>query len=107
MPRGMTLPFSLPSFRGWVKRLILACALIYLLQIILIAFAKGFYDTFFSHFALIPEDVLHGQIWQLVSYSLLHGSAGHLFFNMLSLWFMGGLLEGNAGGRRFIECYSI
>ena len=108
MPRGMTIPFSLPPFHGWVKRIILACAGVYLLQVILIAFARSFYDnTFLGYLALTPRDVLQGEIWQLVTYSFLHGSPGHLFFNMLSLWFMGSLLERNAGERRFVECYSV
>lgn len=31
--------------------------------------------------------------WQLVSYAFLHGSVGHLFFNMLGLWMFGADLE--------------
>ena len=31
--------------------------------------------------------------WQMVSYSFLHGSITHLFFNMLGLWMFGGELE--------------
>ena len=27
--------------------------------------------------------------WQLVSYQFMHGSIGHLFFNMLALWMFG------------------
>lgn len=41
--------------------------------------------------------------WQLVSYAFLHGSMGHLFFNMLALWMFGGELERVWGHRRFLE----
>ena len=40
--------------------------------------------------------------WQLLSYSFLHGSIEHLFFNMLGLWMFGSELERLWGTRRFI-----
>ncbi len=106
--RKGTIPFGLPPFQGWVKRITLACAGVYLVQVVLMAFARKFYDDiFFTYLALIPQEVVHGKVWQVVTYSFLHASPGHIFFNMLTLWFMGSLLEANAGSRRFIECYSI
>ena len=39
--------------------------------------------------------------WQVVSYSLLHGSEMHLFFNMLGLWMFGSEIERLWGGRRY------
>jgi membrane associated rhomboid family serine protease len=56
-------------------------------------------------FALIPVDVVHGRVWQLFTYSFLHAGFSHVFFNMLTLWFIGAYLEGDWGPRRFIECY--
>jgi len=38
---------------------------------------------------------------------MLHASFGHLFFNMLTLWFIGAYLERDWGPRRFIECYTF
>ena len=58
-------------------------------------------------FALIPAFVMRGEVWQVVTYSFLHASFGHLFFNMLTLWFIGGYLERDWGSRRFIECYAF
>ena len=43
--------------------------------------------------------------WQLVSYSFLHGSISHLFFNMLGLWMFGGDLERLWGRNRFLQLY--
>ena len=57
--------------------------------------------------ALIPVAVMHGRVWQLVTYSLLHAGFGHVFFNMLTLWFIGAYLESDWGPRRFIECYTF
>jgi membrane associated rhomboid family serine protease len=59
-----------------------------------------------SHwFALFP---LGGGFmpWQMVSYSFLHGSMTHLFFNMLGLWMFGAELERVWGHKRFLQFYA-
>ena len=43
--------------------------------------------------------------WQVVSYAFLHGSAMHLFFNMLGLWMFGAELERLWGPKRFLQFY--
>ena len=107
MPRGQTISFSMPPFAGWVKRIIVACTAIYLTQEVLDrVFGIAFRRTE-SWFAMFPVDVLHGKIWELVGYSLGHHNFSHLFFNMLTLWFIGSYLESDWGPRRFIECYTF
>lgn len=57
-------------------------------------------------FALMPID--SGFLpWQLVSYQFMHGSIGHLFFNMLALWMFGMELENLWGTRRFAMYYVL
>src|SRR6204780_954173 len=56
---------------------------------------------------LIPVAVMRGRVWQVVTYSLLHASFSHVFFNMLTLWFIGAYLERAWGPQRFIECYNF
>lgn len=46
------------------------------------------------------------QPWQIVTYAFLHGSFGHLFFNMLGLWMFGSELERVWGDRRFLQFYA-
>ena len=43
--------------------------------------------------------------WQVLSYSFLHGSLMHLFFNMLGLWMFGAELERLWGPKRFLQFY--
>lgn len=43
--------------------------------------------------------------WQVVSYAFLHGSFGHLFFNMLGLWMFGSELERVWGQKRYLQFY--
>ena len=106
MPRGQTISFSFPPFAGWVKRIILTCTGIYLFQVIVNRFNHDLVLLMQEWLALIPSAVVQqGRLWQVVTYSLLHASFSHLFFNMLTLWFIGAYLERDWGSRRFIECY--
>ena len=43
------------------------------------------------------------RLWQLVTYTFLHGGVGHLFVNLLSLWFFGMRLEDRWGTERFVK----
>ncbi len=45
------------------------------------------------------------ELWQLVTYAFLHGSFGHIAFNMLALWSIGGQVEMALGTQRFIVYY--
>ncbi len=105
MYRGRTLSLSFPPFTHWVKRIIISCVAIYFLQVVLGAIApkaEG-YLIFFG--ALIPAAVLHGWIWQLITYSFLHASVGHVLVNMLMLWMFGAQEEQDWGSKKFLEFY--
>jgi membrane associated rhomboid family serine protease len=58
-------------------------------------------------FALTPELVFHGRLWQLFTYQFLHAGIGHIFFNMLTLWMFGTAIEGAWGQQRFLRYYLI
>jgi len=45
------------------------------------------------------------QVWQLVTYAFLHGSLGHLFFNMLALYMFGSEVERLFGPRSYLQYY--
>jgi len=47
------------------------------------------------------------QIWQLVSYSFLHGSVMHLLLNMYALWLFGTRMENVWGSRSFTFYYFV
>jgi membrane associated rhomboid family serine protease len=44
-------------------------------------------------------------VWQILTYMFLHGSLGHVFFNMLLLWMIGVELERMWGTRYFTKYY--
>ncbi|MDT8450432.1 MAG: rhomboid family intramembrane serine protease [Wenzhouxiangellaceae bacterium] len=45
--------------------------------------------------------------WQLLTYALLHGGIGHLFFNMFALYMFGLPIEQTWGSRRFAIYYVV
>ena len=45
--------------------------------------------------------------WQLVTYSFLHGSVAHIFFNMFALWMFGSTLEQLFGTRWYVSLYFV
>lgn len=49
----------------------------------------------------------HFQIFQLVTYSFLHGSILHLLLNMYGLWLFGSRMENTWGSRRFTVYYFV
>lgn len=55
--------------------------------------------------ALRPSQVLHGMIWQPLTYMFFHGSISHFLFNMLTLWMFGTAVEQTWGTRRFTFYY--
>ena len=105
MYRGRTLSLSFPPFTPWVKRIIIACIAIYFLQVVLGALAPGAVSYLITFGALIPVAVLHGWIWQLITYSFLHASVMHVLLNMLMLWMFGAQEEMDWGPKKFIEYY--
>ena len=66
-------------------------------------------------FALWPFHISAGRqgdapgfaLWQLVTYSFLHGNLMHLLFNMLALYMFGSDIERVFGSRRFATYYFV
>ena len=97
--------FFYSSFPNGVKWLIVANVALYLLYFFTVDRAPGL----FFPFQLIPYMVLHGAIWQPVTYLFLHDPHGlfHILFNMLALWMFGTPVEETWGTRRFLQFYFL
>ena len=55
--------------------------------------------------ALIPEKVLAGEWWRLIGANFLHYGSFHLATNMLSLFFIGRLIELSLGAKYYLTIY--
>lgn len=45
------------------------------------------------------------QVWRFITFQFLHANLTHIIFNMLGLWFVGGLVEEHLGRRRYAAFY--
>src|SRR5271165_6616453 len=104
MPRG-TMSLSFPPFTRAVKQLLIANGVIFLVLAVLSAFAPALAEAAQVLFQLRAIDVVHGWVWQLVTYAFLHAGLMHILFNMLALWMFGAQLEMDWGYNLFMQFY--
>ncbi len=87
------------------KALLIANALVFVLQLLLGDFALAMFMLWplgVGTGAPAPYEFLP---WQLLTYGFMHGSFGHLAFNMLALLMFGAPLEHVWGERRFLTYF--
>jgi membrane associated rhomboid family serine protease len=82
----------------WVTRLLAANVLVFFLEMTVRWLA--------SALAFVPAEVLTHP-WTPLTYMFAHGGLGHIFFNMLSLYFFGPQVEERLGSKRFITLYML
>lgn len=87
-----------------VKRIIIACIVVFVMQII----SGGLRGPITGLFSLTPSLVIARlYLWQLFTYIFLHGSVFHLLINMLILFMFGCELERNWGRRSFWKYFLV
>ena len=85
-----------------VKSLVAANVLVFAVQ----SMSRGTLEDSFALWPLQPIDgVASFHLWQIITYSFLHGSITHILFNMLGLWMFGAEIERYVGPRRLLACY--
>jgi membrane associated rhomboid family serine protease len=47
------------------------------------------------------------QFWRFFGFQFLHANLPHLLFNMIALYFFGGLVESSLGGKRYLAFYLL
>jgi membrane associated rhomboid family serine protease len=87
-----------------VKNLIILNVLFYLATAVL---GKSFGVDLTRILALYYPLAEHFQPYQFITHMFMHGSLGHLFFNMFALWMFGRVLESVWGGKRFFIFYFV
>ena len=101
---GSGMSLALPPFTPIVKKLLIINTAVFVLTLLAQNFAP-FLVRVLRFGWLIPSDVLHGALWELVTYAFFHVGLFHLLFNMLALWMFGSQFETDWGPRRFLEFY--
>jgi membrane associated rhomboid family serine protease len=80
----------------WTLRLIVANVVLY--------FLATLSPRIVDQFALVPAELLV-RPWTAITSMFMHGSPGHLFWNMLALFFFGPRVESRLGDRHFLGLY--
>jgi len=92
-----------PSVTPVVRWLLLVNIAIFCFS--LIPFVNYLFLKYLSVFPISTWNVF--QIWRPITYQFLHANLGHIFFNMLGLFFFGPMVERVWGSRRFVFFYLV
>jgi len=87
-----------------VRALLVACAVVFVLQLLLSRIWQIPVESFFG---FSPVAFFSGKIWQILTYPFLHGGLTHLLFNLLILYMLGTELEWRWGHRKFLRYYAV
>ncbi len=68
------------------------------------ALAVPFTD-YWGHFSTAKGFIPGLEVWRFVTFQFLHANFLHLAFNMIGLWFVGGLVEQYLGSKRYAAFY--
>ncbi len=87
------------------EKLIVITVLVFILD----GLSKALLASTFSDWFHLPKDLMEflGQPWSLVTYAFLHGGLGHIFWNMLMLYFTGRIFLNLFDNARFINVYFL
>ena len=101
LPYGVSYRFGPGPVTPAVKVLLVANIALFVLEL--------FMPVLVPLLGLSPAAVLHGWLWQPVTYMFLHHTGGfsHILFNMLALWMFGVDLERLWGTRFFFRFYFV
>lgn len=100
-----TLQFGLPRFQGAVRYIILVTLGVWITIILLWAFDKPVASLLLFLGELSPERVLHGWVWQLVTYPFIHVDPRHVIFALIGVFFIGSSVQERVGSKAFTELY--
>lgn len=105
MARG-PITLSLPSFSGATRNLVLILVAVFFGDAVLgLVLPHGFYGTLMNHLVLHPDEVARGMVWQIVTYLFLPMGLTGSLFALLTLWFIGSMLEDLRGGQWLYELF--
>jgi membrane associated rhomboid family serine protease len=107
MARIGSTPFAFPDFRGATRRLILINLAAYFVLLV-VGFASPFQANRIGALLVFdPFTFVHGALWQPLTYSFVHFGILGTLFELLSLWFLAGFLEGFHNAKWVTGLYAV
>jgi len=97
--------FAFPRITPVVKWLLIINVLVFVASFMI----RPLGEFFFTWFSVYPSLATSLQLWRLITYQFLHDTSGfgHIFVNMLILFFFGPMLERTWGSRKFLKFYLV
>jgi membrane associated rhomboid family serine protease len=90
-----------------VKRLLIANTAVFVAMLVWNLFSGGAGTAIGWRFLGLDRSTVLFQPWTLLTYAFVHASIGHIFFNMLALFFFGPPLEERWGSTGFLKLYLV
>ena len=101
---GPRIQLALPSLTPVVKWLLIINVGVFVASYVI----QPLGNFLFTWFSVFPVNMgVSLQVWRLITYQFLHGGIGHIFFNMLILFFFGSMLERHWGSNKFLTFYLV
>ena len=107
MPRSTSSTLGFPRFHGAVRNLIIINTAVFIVLLLLLAFAPKQAEWILTLGVLSPVAIKHGLIWQFLTYGFLHAEPLNFLFSMLGIYFIGSAVEAQTGPKRFVELYFV
>jgi membrane associated rhomboid family serine protease len=101
MPRNTSFDLGLPPFRGAVRQIILASVAIYVVILLLMAFAQPTGQTLVNVGTLDPAHVRQGWLWQFVTYAFMYVDPWQFVLSLVGIYFLGTAVEERVGFTAF------
>jgi len=95
---------AFPRITPVVKWLLIINVAVFLPSFLIVRLGQ----VIFYWFSVYPATLgMSLQLWRPITYQFLHGGIGHIFINMLVLFFFGPVLERLWGSRKFLTFYLV
>lgn len=103
---GQHMRMAMPKITPVVKWLLIINVVVFLLTFLIPPLGAFIFDWFSVYPATLGTSL---QLWRLVTYQFLHSTRGfgHIFWNMVWLYFFGTMLEPFWGSRKFLTFYLV
>src|SRR6266480_4492850 len=104
MPRNTYSTMGFPPFRGAVRQIILASVAIYVVILLLEAFAPRYGDLVVV-IGSLTSAIRIGWIWQLVTYPFISEDPWKFLVSLSGIYFLGPAVEARIGYTRFLNFF--
>jgi membrane associated rhomboid family serine protease len=104
MARRSTSEFGFPPFQGAVRQIIIASTAIYVVILLLQAFAPRYGDLIVA-IGSLTQAVRIGWVWQLVTYPFISQDPWQFVVSVAGIYFLGPAVEGRIGYNRFLNFF--